>query len=361
MKILHIVEDFSIKSGGLRTVIKNLNIELQKMGYSSYILSSDKEKEDEIYLVDAKNKPWMYSKQWKQKLNKVVSQKQINIIHIHGVWLYPHYLAAKFALKNKIPFVLSIHGMYEPWLWGKGTLKKTLYFHLLVKRLFKKAAVIHTITPFETKNVITLFKKPSIVEIPNLIHIPQKEVKTDSGIKYILYLGRLDEIKGIKILIKALKKIDNNEVVLKIAGESNAYKKELERLIDNLGLQNRVSFLGLVTKNKKIKIIKEAFILVAPSYSEVIGMVNLEAAILKTPVITTYQTGLDTKWNENGGKLINPNVNELIENLNEILNWSIDKRNIEGEKLYHFVSKNYSWEGRINDWIQLYKTSKDEI
>jgi len=41
----------------------------------------------------------------------------------------------------------------------------------------------------------------------------------------------------------------------------------------------------------------------------------------------------------------------LIENLNEILNWSIDKRNIEGEKLYHFVSKNYSWEGRINDWI----------
>ena len=361
MKILHIVEDFSIKSGGLRTVIKNLNIELQKMGYGSYILSSDKEKEDEIYIVDAKNKPWMYSKQWKQKLNEVVSQKQINIIHIHGVWLYPHYLAAKFALKNKIPFVLSIHGMYEPWLWKKGTLKKTLYFHLLVKKLFVKAAVIHTITPFETKNVITLFKKPSIVEIPNLIHIPKKEVKTDSVTKYILYLGRLDEKKGIKLLIKALKKIDNNEVILKIAGESNSYKEELKMLINNLGLQNRVSFLGLVKKNKKIKIIKEAFILVAPSYSEVIGMVNLEAAVLKTPVITTYQTGLNTKWNENGGKLINPNVNELTENLNEILNWSIDKRNKEGEKLYRFVSKNYSWEGRINDWIQLYKTSKNEI
>ena len=60
MKILHIVEDFSIKSGGLRTVIKNLDFHLKKLGHDSFILAYDKEKNDDVFVLNATNK-WLYS------------------------------------------------------------------------------------------------------------------------------------------------------------------------------------------------------------------------------------------------------------------------------------------------------------
>ena len=94
----------------------------------------------------------------------------------------------------------------------------------------------------------------------------------------------------------------------------------------------------------------------APSHSEVVGMVNLEAAIFKTPVITTFQTGLKNEWSNNGGILVNPNVKEIEFALHTALNWTLEERNKNGEKLRDFVLKEYSWQYRFNDWIKLYKS-----
>ena len=357
MKILHIVEDYSLNSGGLRTVIKDLNHHLNKTDFKSYILSSKKEKEDTVFTVET-NKPWLYSKKWKTKITELNKKFSFDVFHIHGVWMYPQFLAAKFCVQNNIPFLVSVHGMYEPWLWEKGTLKKKIYFSLFIKNLFKKANYLHAITPNEGENINTLFNKTEIIEIPNLIDSLafSNQFIYNSNEKYILYLGRLDEKKGIDILLEAFSKIENRHVKIKIAGGINEYKEVLENLINQLKINNKVEFLGMVTKKEKEDLIKNAFVLVAPSHSEVIGMVNLEAAALKTPVITTYQTGLNLKWNTNGGKLINPNVEELRKVLEDVLNWSISERNKNGEKLYNFVTENYSWSKRFSDWKKLYKS-----
>ena len=119
-------------------------------------------------------------------------------------------------------------------------------------------------------------------------------------------------------------------------------------------MQKKVQFLGLVTGEEKIKLFKNAYLFVAPSYSEVIGMVNLEAALQKTPVITTFQTGIKKEWDENGGILINPNELELIGALKKALSWTRKERDDCGEKLYSFVKHNYSWEYRLKDWIACY-------
>lgn len=360
MKILHIVEDYSLLSGGLRTVIKDLDLEILSNNFISKILSSSKENEDDIYLVDSK-KPWLYSNKWIPKLKELHFKYNFDVIHIHGVWMYPQYVAAKFCINNKIPFIISVHGMYEPWLWKKGTLKKKLYFNLLVKNVFKKAAFIHAITPNEKNYLKKLFKKNTIIEIPNLIKkIDVKDKYTSSyKDKYILYIGRLDEKKGIDTLIIAFNELSDKKVKLKIAGEINDYKKELDFLIKEFGIEKRVDFLGLVKNNNKEILIKDAFVLVAPSHSEVIGMVNLEGAIYKVPVITTYQTGINKKWSENGGRLINPNKEELINALKEVLKWSNKERELNGQKLHNFVLNNYSWDKRFLDWIKLYQSAKN--
>ena len=85
-----------------------------------------------------------------------------------------------------------------------------------------------------------------IVEIPNLITI--KEEFSDATItqKNIVYLGRLNKTKGIDLLIKAFSKLHNTDVNLLIAGGDNAYKIELESLVNSLR--------GPTTSAKMIKI-----------------------------------------------------------------------------------------------------------
>jgi|SaaInl5LU_22_DNA_1037371.scaffolds.fasta_scaffold21898_3 glycosyltransferase involved in cell wall biosynthesis len=357
IKILHIVEDYSFSSGGIRTVVKNLTEELSFENFTSYILTSSNEKDDKhVYIVDSETRPWLYSKNWKIKIEKLLLEKKIDCIHIHGTWMYPQYLAAKFSFQNKIPYIITPHGMFEPWLWGKGTLKKKIYFNLLTKKYFSKATIVHAITPQEKQNLKELLSTNRIIEIPNLIKNQKNDLVPEiNKERYIFYIGRLDEIKGIDLLIKSYININPKSVKLKIAGGFNKYKEVLEKIISNSQIDtNNIEFLGFVKGKEKKRLIKNAIVLATPSHSEVIGMVNLEAAILKTPVITTYQTGLNTLWNENGGFLINPNQEELTSSLRKVLSWTVEKRKEEGEKLYNFVLKKYTWYNRIADWEKLY-------
>lgn len=356
MNILHVVEDFSYSSGGLRTVIERLNFHLNNQkGFSSYILSSNKEPEDNIEIVKAEN-PWLYSVNWKKKINRILDEKQINSVHIHGVWMYPQYITAKICIKQNIPFLISTHGMYEPWLWEKGTIKKKIYYHLFIKKLFQKAKIVHAITPSEKNNLIKYFKSSTIVEIPNLIDVFQDTLKLENqGERYILFLGRITKVKGLDILVKAFGRLNNKSFKLLIAGKFSDYKQELEKMIKDYSLENQIVFKGLVTGEEKQELIQNAFAMVTPSYSEVIGMVNLEGGIQGTPVITTFQTGLDKGWSANGGVLIHPNIKELTSALKNVMNWDIHKRNENGAKLKNFVKQRYSWNSRITDWLKTYK------
>lgn len=358
MKILHIVEDFSLESGGLRTVIKDLNNHLNENNFHSHVLSSKKEdNEENIFIIDTKL-PWGYSRNWKTMLSELHKKNNYEIFHIHGVWMYPQLVAAKFCKRNNIPFILSTHGMYEPKIWQKGTLKKKIYFNLLAKKKFEKANTIHAITQKEKINLSKLFKKNKIVEIPNLISsLDTVKIDNESTTeKYILFLGRLDEVKGIDILLNAVYNLKQEDFKLKIAGGINDYYKTLLQITKQLNIENKVEFLGLVSGDEKISLIKKALALVAPSHSEVIGMVNLEAAILKTPVITTYQTGLKKEWNKNGGFLINPNSQELTLALKRVLKWDKLERDKNGKMLYSFVKKHYSWSKKFSSWRKLYLT-----
>ena len=85
-------------------------------------------------------------------------------------------------------------------------------------------------------------------------------------------------------------------------------------------------------------------------------MVNLEAAACKTPVITTFQTGLKKEWGKNGGILINPNVSELKNAIIESYNWNNNERIERGKHLYEFTQNNYSWDKKAWLWHELYES-----
>lgn len=352
MNVVHVLEDYSHASGGIRTVVKDL---YRHLDINHKIITLAKEDADDEALALKAKGPWRVSKEFSSAFQESISGND-KLVHIHGVWMYPQYISSKISVINNKPFVLTPHGMFEPWLWKQGYLKKKIYFNFISKPYFKKANVIHAITEDERDNLSKLFRGNRIEVIPNLISsasIP-KLMEEDHHDKYILFLGRIHPKKGIDMLIKSLSTVSDKKIKLKIAGPKNDYVEKLESLVRELLLNDRVEFLGMVKGREKFQLYKNAHVFVAPSHSEVVGMVNLEAAIVGTAVITTFQTGLLKGWNKNGGMLINPIQEELNSALEEACSWSADESHDRGKQIQRYVMQNYSWENNKYRWIDLY-------
>ncbi|MFC4738423.1 glycosyltransferase [Flavobacterium ponti] len=354
-KIIHIAEDVSLTSGGLRSMITDLNNQLNLSDLSSKIITLKKEENDVFDLVESKQNFWNYSSDYQKKVE--IDLNPTSILHLHGVWMYPQYIAAKISEKNNIPSILTCHGMLEPYLLNDKKLKKYLYLNIILKSILKKTKIIHAITEKEKNNIFNLTKHPKIIEIPNLINIDKtNSLKYDPKEEYILFLGRFHAVKGIELLVEAFEKIDNKNIKLYLVGFKNDYCMSILELINKKGLNKRIRYYGEAKGIEKNILYANAKAFVAPSFSEVIGMVNLEAASFKTPVITTYNTGLSKQWNKNGGFLINPVLEELVKTLNIVCTMHTNERIERGICLYDFVLKNYSWNEKGYLWNELYKS-----
>jgi glycosyltransferase involved in cell wall biosynthesis len=348
--LYHIAEDVSRASGGVRTVVKDIQTQFP----DSKILTTVKDQDDLNIQEFSKKGPWLYSTDLNVHLNDIAST---SIFHIHGVWMHAQYTAAKIASKRNTPFVLSPHGMYEPWLWEEGKLKKKLYFNLVSRSAFAKARYIHAITPEEQKNLQKLFPKTEVVCIPNAVEIEEMVERKEPLRPYFLFLGRIHSKKGLELLIDVFASLKTLDFDLKIAGPENTYASQLKEKVKQLN-DSRIEFLGAVRGQEKKQLFRNAHVFVAPSYSEVVGMVNLEAAMMGTPVITTHQTGLLNEWSHNGGILINPNREELRNAMVDASKWTNQERDTAGKKLREFVIKEYSWKVNKPKWEALYTSMR---
>lgn len=350
--IFHITENISYDSGGMRTILMLLHQYLLENNYNSHFITNNKEENDNCIALNSK-KIWLYNPELKKVLTSI---KDKHLLHLHGVYTYYQYAAYKNAMKNNVPYIVSPHGMLEPWILEKNPIKKQLYLKLVLNKILFQAKALHSITPLETESLYKLTKHKNIVEIPNLIHFQSIPIDFNPSFEedYFIYIGRIDKKKGLELLIESISNLKNKTVKLKIIGKENNYALFLKDLVKKNNLEKRIEFLGGVFGREKYQLISNARALVAPSFSEAIGMVNLEGAACKTPVITTFQTGLKKEWGENGGILINPTSDALLDALNKSVAWSSNERNDMGKTLNSFVYENYSWEKKGILWNELY-------
>jgi len=368
MRVLHVTESHAVSDGGVTTVVNDLTERLFLEGvYSVVVAATDKDEPVPegvgfIKMGECCNQlPALWSSDLKHKIQYVIQKYNINMVHIHGVWMPLQVVAARVAKELSLPFIVTAHGMLEPWLWkGKGLLgylKKKLYFHLITYPAFQKAAYIHAITPDEGKSLKQLFPKNHQIVIPNAIDLYQAESKQEKRLeKIIFFIGRLNPVKGVDILLQAFAESSLlNEWKLIIAGPAEVleYKQELEAYIKKHGLDNRVKLIGAVYDEDKESWYKKAWVTVVPSYSEVIGMVNLEAAMFECPTITTRETGL-FNWEDGGGLLISPNKESLGNALSIAASWRLEERHTRGKLSYQLVEKCYSWASVVKKWSNIY-------
>ncbi len=105
---------------------------------------------------------------------------------------------------------------------------------------------------------------------------------------HVGYIGQLNPVKGVHVLIEAFKKLDNSRMHLLIFGPLNSNSSYAKRLQGLAGEDGRIHFLGAFTRNDLGKVLQRIDVLVVPSLCyETYGMVIQEAFAVQVPVIAS--------------------------------------------------------------------------
>lgn len=174
----------------------------------------------------------------------------------------------------------------------------------------------------------------------------------------IVFLGRIHPSKGIEILLDGFARAglpSNWRLVIAGPQWSPAYANAMRNRITRLGISARVEFLGPIFGSQKWHLLKRAWVVTVPSQSEVMAMVNLEAAACGTPTITTPETGL-LGWEEGGGMLISRQADEMVKALKQASSWTIAERMSRGSASRRMIEKKYSWEVVLPLWKACYES-----
>ena len=105
------------------------------------------------------------------------------------------------------------------------------------------------------------------------------------------YLGRLKKYKGVHLCIEAFAKVARKDAILEIAGAGD-YRPALEGLARSLDLGQRVRFLGRISEQEKLSLLRRSWALLFASPKEGWGITNLEAAACATPVVASNSPGI---------------------------------------------------------------------
>jgi len=251
---------------------------------------------------------------------------------------------------------------------------KTFVFRYLQKIVLNNCDIC-TVNSIATKNEL-------IKRFPNfrnkLITIPmgvdtklfeskklKHRSKRYSDKQIILFVGRLNEQKGLEYLIEAINIAKDKipDIKLLIIGEGN-YKTTLKRLVDYLKISNCVEFLGAMSHKEIVYFYNLANIFVLPSITskigtEGLGLVLLEAMAAKVPVIGTSTGGVRfIIKNKETGILVKEKNSEKLASAIVLL---LSDKKLKEKIIINankFVNDNYSWDVIVNKFNNLYEKIK---
>ncbi len=169
-----------------------------------------------------------------------------------------------------------------------------------------------------------------------------------NGDRYILYAGRLDEAKGVKVLFEYFGRFSKKVPGLKLytigSGELKSYRHE------------RVEYLGFVTEEEKFSLMKNALALVHPSSYESLGISLLESFMMKTPALVNGKCAVLRDHIENsGGGFTYSSYDEFETNLTR-LNGDASLRDRLGRNARDYFLENYSLEKYKERLLSIFRT-----
>jgi poly(glycerol-phosphate) alpha-glucosyltransferase len=210
---------------------------------------------------------------------------ELDALHLHGIWMYPSRAGASWAERSQKPYVISPHGMLDPWIVGRGRLKKAVARAAYERRSWRAASRFHALTESEAADIKRETGRDAVV-VPNAL-APVSQSPVESRARMMLAISRIHPKKNLSGLVNGwhLSQARSAGWELVIAGwGDDEHVAELERAIAGLASPS-IRFVGPVFGAEKAALFAKARYFLLPSFSEGLPLAILEAWAAGVPTI----------------------------------------------------------------------------
>jgi glycosyltransferase involved in cell wall biosynthesis len=305
-----------------------------------------------------------YSPPMERAMNREL--KNYDLLHLHSIFLWPTWAAARAARKAGIPYIISPRGMLvRDLIRRKNNLIKSAWITLIERSNLANASAIHVTSNLEEKEAKAFgMKFPPLFVVPNGLDGDDKieeDKMPSSDIEalltkrpFLLFVGRINWKKGLDRLINALPLIPHIQLI--VAGnDEDKYTAVLESLAQKRGVTDRITFIRQVYGVDKRALFKNALLFVLPSYSENFGIAVIEAMAAGCPVVVTPEVGLSDTVRETGsGIAVQGDPQILAGSINNLLS-SPDLMRKMGENGRRTVKERFTWEAIAQSMESVYR------
>lgn len=318
MKVLHCIHSVNPAGGGPIEFIRQV-VQLHLRGGTDI----------EIICLDSPGDPWVkdfpckvhalgpgflsygFSFRWVNWLR--ANRKKYDIVVVNGIWQYSSFGTWLALRDTDTPYVVFTHGMLDPWFkhhYPLKHLKKSFYWPFAEYWVLKDAKVV--LFTSEEERLLS-FQSFPIYECNQMVigygaaspPAPPEVMRDEfdhrfpklAGKRVLVFLGRVHEKKGIDLLLQAFAKLASDpNLHLIVAGPAHEYYlSKLQVLTLDLGIQNRVTWTGMLNGTSKWACLCKAEALVLPSHQENFGVVVAEALACNVPVLISNKVNI---WRE---------------------------------------------------------------
>jgi len=238
-----------------------------------------------------RNKPILVPKFiYKQMILKYINKINPDLIHANGTsWDYGYPAVAW----KKCPVLLTIHGISHNeskyWLGLKGKWHRWNCCNM-ESYILNKVENIISVSEYVSKSISKNTEIISNPVDPKFFNVKKYPIRNQ-----LLYIGGIEERKGLDVLIKALHivKMQNPDIRLEVVGSirSPVYYEYITKLMYEYNLIKNINFVGKVNDEKLMAEYSNTSIYISPSFEESEGITILEAMATGTPVIATRSGG----------------------------------------------------------------------
>ncbi|MBI2685997.1 MAG: glycosyltransferase [Acidobacteria bacterium] len=278
-----------------------------------------------------------------------------SIVHVHGLWMYPSIAALRWAGGGR-PYIVSPHGMLDPWALANSRWKKRVAGFAYEDRHLRGAKCLHALNTAEASAFRSYGLRNPICVIPNGVPLPgpapdtpapwEGRIAPDSRV--LFYLGRLHPKKGLDTLLEAWAQVEREAIdanwSLVVGGwDQGGHEAQLRMRSSSLGLEKTVHFIGPQYGGAKSAGFHHANAFILPSLSEGLPMTVLEAWAHELPVLMTAHCNLPQGFEAGAALAMDANAASIADQLRRLFSMSGPDCMEMGKRGRALVEREHQW------------------
>lgn len=234
--------------------------------------------------------------------------RKSDLVHLHTLWTYPTFAAARICRRLGVPYVVMPHGMSDPHSLRRGWLKKKLYGYFFEWPNVRAAqGIIYTHAEEQRLAEASVGGLPPGHIVPLGADDPPdtsrgelaqqffKQYPELRGTNLAIFLGRLHPKKGLDLLIPGFAEVartDSTARLLLVGPGEEPYVKWLQELVVQQGVAGKVTFAGPLARTAKWQALAASVVFVLPSYQENFALTVVEALRSGVPVVLSRRVNI---------------------------------------------------------------------